>query len=93
MNKDQLSSHQLRARRKALKLAEKQVEQFQADMLEFVGRVALAGCRPETWPLTQQEQIAFIREVVGTARKLHSSEMFFVLDMRLKCAAMKGGAS
>jgi len=73
-----------RKRQAAFASAEAQVEKFRSEMLEFVARIARTGHRPENWPLNQQEQIAFIRQAVGDAQKLHSSEMFFIEDMRLK---------
>lgn len=44
------------------------------ELHDFVNHIACYAEEPANWPLTQQEQIAFVRTVIFQARKLRKSE-------------------
>lgn len=44
------------------------------ELHDFVGHIMRYAEEPANWPLTQQEQIAFVRTVIFQARKIRKSE-------------------
>lgn len=52
------------------------VSQLHKNLHRFVDDIWRYGAEPENWPLTQQEQIAFVRTVIYQARKIRNSEEF-----------------
>lgn len=53
------------------------------DLHKFVDEI-VAHCEcPSMWPLTQQEQIAFVRKVIYQARKLRNTEEYLAEAVRI----------
>jgi hypothetical protein len=50
--------------------------QLRKDLHKFVDQI-VAHCEcPSNWPLTQEEQIAFVRKVIYQARKIRNTEEY-----------------
>ena len=45
-----------------------------SELHDFVNHIMCYAEEPANWPLTQQEQISFVRTVIFQARKLRKSE-------------------
>lgn len=43
---------------------------------------------PSMWPLTQQEQISFVRTVIFQARKIRNTEQYVTTDLMLAAEAI-----
>lgn len=52
------------------------VGQLRKDLHKFVDDIVQYGEDPAMWPLTAQEQIAFIRKVIHHARKIRNTEEY-----------------
>lgn len=50
---------------------------------EFVEHIMVYAEEPSSWPLTQQEQIAFVRTVIYQAKKLRKSEGYITVSVSL----------
>ena len=53
------------------------------DLHKFVDNIMGYAEEPSSWPLTQQEQIAFVRTVIFQARKLRKSEGYMIAAMQI----------
>lgn len=57
--------------------------QLRKDLHKFVDEI-VAHCEcPSIWPMTQQEQIAFVRKVIYQARKLRNTEEYFAESLEI----------
>jgi len=54
-------------------------DQYEKDAFMFIDRIANIAQNPSAWPLTPQEQAAFIRNVVTQARTMSNSLHHFHL--------------
>jgi len=46
------------------------------ELHKFIDDIVLTASSPEYWPLSHEEQIAFIRKAIFTARKISKSESY-----------------
>jgi hypothetical protein len=53
------------------------------ELHDFVNHIICYAEEPSAWPLTQQEQIAFVRTVIFQARKLRKSEGYVTTALTL----------
>ena len=53
------------------------------ELHEFVRHIMCYAEEPANWPLTQQEQVAFVRTVIFQARKLRKSEGYVTTALML----------
>jgi len=69
------------------------------ELHDFVNNIIYYAEEPSNWPLTQQEQIAFVRTVIFQARKLRKSEWYVTTDSTRddnapeRCAPAAGSAA
>lgn len=56
---------------------------FRKDIHTFVDRIVAYGENPADWPLTQQEQVGFIRQVMYNARIIKSSQEYLAESMEI----------
>lgn len=54
----------------------KQVSELHRQLHDFVEMICAYGENPESWPLTQHEQVCFVRTVIYRARRIKTSEPF-----------------
>jgi len=52
------------------------MNQLQKNVHKFVDDIVEHSTNPSIWPLSQQEQIAFIRRVVGCATEIVNSDEY-----------------
>jgi len=50
---------------------------------DLVDRICIYASEPANWPLTQQEQIAFVRETINKARRIQKLEAYLADTMKL----------
>jgi len=50
---------------------------------EFVDNIVACAESPSDWPLTQAEQIAFIRKVIYQAKKLRNTEEYLAEAVKI----------
>lgn len=48
--------------------------QLRREIHKFIDNVTSYAEQPENWPLTQEQQIAFVRTVIFQARKIRNTE-------------------
>lgn len=53
------------------------------DLHRFVNEIIRYGEEPSSWPLTQQEQIAFVRTVIYQARKIRNTEEYLAEEIKI----------
>jgi hypothetical protein len=53
------------------------------ELHDFVNHITCYAEEPANWPLTQQEQIVFVRTVIFQARKLRRSEGYVTTALTL----------
>lgn len=53
------------------------------DLHRFVNEIIRYGEEPSSWPLTQQEQIAFVRTVIYQARKIRNTEEYLADEIKI----------
>ena len=58
------------------------------ELHDFVNHIMCYAEEPSNWPLTQQEQIAFVRTVIFQARKLRKSEGYVTTALTLAAEDM-----
>lgn len=58
-------------------------QQLREQLHDLVNRICLYGEEPSNWPLTQQEQIAFVRETIYRARKIKTSEAYLAETLKM----------
>lgn len=58
-------------------------QQLREQLHDLVDRICLYAEEPSSWPLTQQEQIAFVRETIYKARKIKTSEAYLADTLKM----------
>lgn len=53
------------------------------DLHRFVNEIIRYGEEPSSWPLTQQEQIAFVRTVIYQARKIRYTDEYLAEEIKI----------
>lgn len=65
--------------------SQKATAELRRQLHDFIDHVVRYGEDPTSWPLTQQEQLAFVRTVIFQARKIRNTEAY--LSEAVKLAA------
>lgn len=69
--------------------AKQPVNQLRKDLHAFVDHI-VAHCEcPSMWPLTQQEQINFVRTFIYRARKIRNTEAYLAEAVAIAAEALK----